>query len=908
MEIARGAAILGFTATETLAGVLLASRVSTKATLPGGHAINLVSEARWELLPLEAVPTPFTAAAEQEFWRSMQQQTISGVHYYCETADLTRPFPSSHQATDPEPEFVWNSWLAQPLIDLGLFSHCPALMQGAVEAVDEVHPTGQRYTLCLLSRRSRRHPGTRYIARGLNELAGPGNEIEAELLMWTPAAGGTRGYGGRVAGTGGGPSSATAAATVQWARVAWRRGTVPIWWGVELQPLNKGLQAEVYVRDNGPYVGMLTYFRSLQQLSAEDAGAAAGTAGGVEPHAPVTCINLLHCNPKKAAELMLSSHYQEGMRHIRERMAGAGPPPRLLNFDWHGTMGSLTEERGIEAFWHFIEQPVKQAGLAVGFMERSGSDEKTNAGAGAGDGAGEEGAPTPWGKHWQMRWLQRQKGLLRYNCADSLDRTNAATCFAVLPALQEGLRLLGIPLDVTSAPAVAMLQRSPLRAGAAALTGSSSTGALHAGMMPSSSARGASDSASGYAFGSPGHSAEESLLRDAEEESVLEEVLPEGWERREHAGRAVYVDHINRITQWDPPPGTTMVRSWKERKSQSQYHQTQSQYHQSPTRSTPSTLVQQQQQQQPHPSTTQQLVPTQQQQQQQQYTTAAAPSSPSADAASLGPAWAFFNYDLDDVRVRLYGDALADYVTMFRKHGDVHSSLYTGSPAMHSHVLGLVLAAEARPYGASASVGRLQNLRVAVQRRWNNTVSDTARQQSMEVFLGMNIARHCPGLRLAVQHGPSNDLPGLDPDDTLEEEIGHGAAHLGAELEALHLMKHDGRLALQEDLQNLEPLGPIGGGSSGNGSGGGESGGSSGEEEEEESSRDLDPLGVLKSQGRNSSGRREEIGTGIGTGFRNGTERTVGLETITPTPAPASTAPAPVPAPPVVVEPPPSLI
>ena len=28
---------------------------------------------------------------------------------------------------------------------------------------------------------------------------------------------------------------------------------------------------------------------------------------------------------------------------------------------------------------------------------------------------------------------------------------------------------------------------------------------------------------------------------------------------------------------------------------------------------------------------------------------------------------------------------------MFRVHGDIHSFLYTGSPAMHSHVLNLVV-------------------------------------------------------------------------------------------------------------------------------------------------------------------------------------------------------------------------
>ncbi len=47
---------------------------------------------------------------------------------------------------------------------------------------------GLRYTLVLFSRRSRLHPGMRYIARGLNSLASPGNEIECEQVLCTHQA------------------------------------------------------------------------------------------------------------------------------------------------------------------------------------------------------------------------------------------------------------------------------------------------------------------------------------------------------------------------------------------------------------------------------------------------------------------------------------------------------------------------------------------------------------------------------------------------------------------------------------------------------------------------------------------------------------------------------------------------
>ena len=220
------------------------------------------------------------------------------------------------------------------------------------------------------------------------------------------------------------------------------------------------------------------------------------------------------------------------------------------------------------------------------------------------------------------------------------------------------------------------------------------------------------------------------------------------------------------------------------------------------------------------------------------------------------------------MRLRLYSDALAHYVSMFRKHGDVHSALYTGSPAMHGHVLGLVLTADARPYGASASVGLLQNLRVAVQRRWNNSVSDAARQQSMEVFLGLNLGRHAPGVRFAAPH-PLVDLTGPDPDDAPGEEA--RPAHLGAELEELHLRHHDGRLGLQEDVQNLEPPESVVAGGEGAAAAGGDGKPAAvataelSKDEDVDYSVPMDPLGAVRTPVRGSGGGgRPEAGGGVG--------------------------------------------
>ena len=55
-------------------------------------------------------------------------------------------------------------------------------MQGLVEERDLQDVVGQPFAYTMISRRSRLHPGMRYIARGLNALASPGNELECEQV------------------------------------------------------------------------------------------------------------------------------------------------------------------------------------------------------------------------------------------------------------------------------------------------------------------------------------------------------------------------------------------------------------------------------------------------------------------------------------------------------------------------------------------------------------------------------------------------------------------------------------------------------------------------------------------------------------------------------------------------------
>jgi len=66
---------------------------------------------------------------ELEKVEMMHKYVLSNAHFYCETADISRPFPSSNPVDQPSWEFVWNRWLSAPLRTVDLPTHCPHLMQ-----------------------------------------------------------------------------------------------------------------------------------------------------------------------------------------------------------------------------------------------------------------------------------------------------------------------------------------------------------------------------------------------------------------------------------------------------------------------------------------------------------------------------------------------------------------------------------------------------------------------------------------------------------------------------------------------------------------------------------------------------------------------------------------------------------
>ena len=64
----------------------------------------------------------------------LPEYTLDNAHFYCETADVSRPFPSTCPVSEPCWEFVWNRWLTSALRAVGLPEAAPHLMQVSAPA------------------------------------------------------------------------------------------------------------------------------------------------------------------------------------------------------------------------------------------------------------------------------------------------------------------------------------------------------------------------------------------------------------------------------------------------------------------------------------------------------------------------------------------------------------------------------------------------------------------------------------------------------------------------------------------------------------------------------------------------------------------------------------------------------
>ncbi|XP_071721407.1 probable phosphoinositide phosphatase SAC9 isoform X2 [Rutidosis leptorrhynchoides] len=414
-------AILGFAVLGNFALLLVATKLTASIPyLPGGGCVYMVVESKWVKIQLQNVQPQ--GKGELKNIQELIELEIDGKHYFCETRDITRPFPSRVSLRDPDDEFVWNRWFSIAFRRIGLEQHCVVLLQGFVEYRTFGSFGQQEGIVALVARRSRLHPGTRYLARGLNACYSTGNEIECEQLVWVPKRAGQ---------------------SVPFNTYIWRRGTIPIWWGAELKMT--AAEASIYVSERDPYKGSARYYQRLtKRYDTRNLGVVGQSQSQSQSNnalVPIVCVNLLRSGEGKS-ESILVQHFEESLDYIRSM--GQLPDTRihLIHYDWHTSIRLKGEHQTIEGLWYHLKAPTISVGISEGdyLLSREHME----------DYKGENFYNDDIIGFFCMR--VHQNGVIRYNCADSLDRTNAASFFGALQVFVEQCRRLGIILDNDASP------------------------------------------------------------------------------------------------------------------------------------------------------------------------------------------------------------------------------------------------------------------------------------------------------------------------------------------------------------------------------------------------------------------------------------------------------------------------
>lgn len=121
-------AILGYAALGSFGLLLVATKLTASIpNLPGGGCVCTVTESQWIKISLQNPQQQ--GKGEVKNVQELTELEIDGKHYFCETRDITRPFPSRMPLENPDDEFVWNGWFSMPFKNIGLPQHCVTLLQ-----------------------------------------------------------------------------------------------------------------------------------------------------------------------------------------------------------------------------------------------------------------------------------------------------------------------------------------------------------------------------------------------------------------------------------------------------------------------------------------------------------------------------------------------------------------------------------------------------------------------------------------------------------------------------------------------------------------------------------------------------------------------------------------------------------
>ncbi|XAR51117.1 hypothetical protein NMG60_11005660 [Bertholletia excelsa] len=330
-----------------------------------------------------------------------------------------------------ETMFVWNEFLTREIRDLlqnTLWT--VALVYGFFKQAT-LSICGRDFKLTLIARRSRHYAGTRYLKRGVNEKGKVANDVETEQLVFEDVPEGC---------------------PVQISSVVQNRGSIPLFWSQETSRLNLKPDIILSKRDQN-YEATRLHFENLVQRYGN----------------PIIILNLIKTQEKKPRESILRAEFANAIEFINKDLSEESRL-KFLHWDLHKysrskainalvVLGKVAAYAlTVTGFFYCQAMPALRSEGCINwpFWENSDASDQSsernfnavNENNGYGESVGNLEMTTYGSNNLEngnhpVKPPMLQKGVLRTNCIDCLDRTNVAQYAYGLAALGRQLCALG---------------------------------------------------------------------------------------------------------------------------------------------------------------------------------------------------------------------------------------------------------------------------------------------------------------------------------------------------------------------------------------------------------------------------------------------------------------------------------
>ncbi|KAJ8498527.1 hypothetical protein OPV22_009079 [Ensete ventricosum] len=369
-----------------------------------GHAIYAVT--RSQMIPLsdsaQSSNLPFLGA-EHRYKRLLCTVDLTKDFFFSYSYNIMRSLQKNMCDGVPEEAlyetmFVWNEFLS-----CGVRNHLKntawtvALVHGSFKQGKLSH-AGKDFTFTLIARRSRYFAGTRYLRRGVDDKGRVANDVETEQIVFC-----------------GQPDEIPREIT----SVVQNRGSIPLFWSQEARRL--GFKPDIILekKDNN-FAATRLHFEDLVNRYEN----------------PIIVLSMIKKQEKKPRESLLTEKLVDAIHHINEDLPESD---RLIYFHWD--FQSICRRRSTEA----LALLCKVAACAMdltGFFHCRGTPTSDDAIIDLLNDDSEQSSDISQTASSSPQ--RRQKGVLRTNCIDCLDRTNVAQIAYGLTALGHQLHALGI--------------------------------------------------------------------------------------------------------------------------------------------------------------------------------------------------------------------------------------------------------------------------------------------------------------------------------------------------------------------------------------------------------------------------------------------------------------------------------